>query len=81
MASCTVVEEECMEEVAGEQDGCLVTCTGLYADIQHTKDHLDFNEGSQGIKLLLNIFDLYNSHKDSFAKNIVFDPASESLSK
>ena len=70
-----------MEEVAGEQEGCLVTCTGLYADIEHTKDHMDFEENSKGIKLLLSIFDLYNSHKDSFAKNIVFDPASDSLSK
>ena len=70
-----------MEEVAGEQDDCMVTCTGLYADIEHTANHLNYNEKSKGMKLLLSVFELYNSHKDSFAKNIAFDPASESLSK
>ena len=70
-----------MEEVAGGRGDCLVTCTGLYADIEHSKDHINIDEDSTGIQLLLSIFDLYNSHKDSFAKNLVFDPASESLSK
>ena len=70
-----------MEEVGGAQDDCLVTCTGLFADIEHTKDDLNLTSNSEGVQLLVSIFQLYKSHKDSFAKNIVFDPTSESLSK
>ena len=70
-----------MEEVASDPGHCLVTCTGLYADIEHIKDDLDMTSNSKGIQLLLSVFDLYKTHKDSYVKNIVFDPASESLSK
>ena len=52
-----------------------MSCTGLYADLEHITDI------TSDSKMLITIFDLYKSHKDSFAKNIVFDSASESFSK
>ena len=78
---CTLSEEECVERVAGEPTHCLVSCEGLYANIEQVTEDLDLNENSAGIQMLLSIFDFFNSHKESFAKNIVFDSASESLSK
>ena len=78
---CTQEHEGCMEEVASDRGHCLVTCTGLYADIEHNKDDLNITSNARGIQRLVSIFDLYKSHKETFAKNIMFDPTSESLSK
>ena len=64
-----------MEEVAGGPDGCLVSCEGLYADTQHLRGEIP--TGHQ----LASIIENYNSHKNSFAKNIFFDPDAESLSE
>ena len=71
---CTLEQEVCLEEVAGMPDGCLVSCGGLYADIQHVK-------GATTTEALQLIIGQYNAIKDEFSKNILFDPAAKHLSK
>ena len=63
-----------MSEASGETDDCLVACEGLYADIRHSDATEDFKE-------LTAIIKQYNLHKDLYAKNMVFDPSSDSFSE
>ena len=63
-----------MVEASGEADACLVSCNGLYADIQHINATEDFNQ-------LSSIINQYNEHKSLYAKNMGFDPSSDSFSK
>ena len=73
---CTLESEECMEEVAHSPADCLVSCDGLYADIQHVRD-----SSNTGGAQLASIIKQYNMHKELFARNIFFDPEVESLSE
>ena len=50
----------------------MVSCTGLYADLEHTY-HID----SKGQSLLEAE---YSRYKTNYAKNIIFDPSSKNLS-
>ena len=81
--SCGLEQEGCAEEVSRHKEGCRVSCTGLYADIQHADGNIIVSTDSQqrGTQLLADIFDKYNKHKNQFAKNLVFDPTSNSFSK
>ena len=63
-----------MTEAGGESDACLVSCNGLYADIQHINATQDFDQ-------LTSIIKQYNEHKSLYAKNLGFDPSSDSFSK
>ena len=62
-----------MSAASGETDDCLVACDGLYADMRHIDATEDFKE-------LTAIFKQNNSHRDLYAKNMVFDPSSDSFS-
>ena len=55
-----------------EENNCMVSCTGLYADLEHTY-HID----SKGQSLLEAE---YSRYKTNYAKNIIFDPSSKNLS-
>ena len=68
----TCVEKEIQES---EENNCLVSCTGLYADIVHGSDI-----SSKGREILASLEDEYFQYETSFAKNIAFDPTSEDLS-
>ena len=76
-------QEACAEEVSEERAGCFVSCTGLYADILYTEGDLTISVDSthKGLQLLADIFDKYKEHKNLFAKNLIFDPTSETFSK
>ena len=63
--------EECLEEVAGMPGDCLMSCEGLYAVIKHVRGTSSPPSWSSR----------YNSFKDTFSKNILFDPAAKNLSK
>ena len=71
---CTLGEEECVSEATEAADDCLVSCYGLYADIQHTKETATKDN-------LMYIIEGYTKFKDQFSKSMVFDPASDTLSK
>ena len=73
---CTLEEEGCVDEVVRSASACLVSCEGVYADIQHITD-TDTSSNSQ----FTSIFEQYNSHKEGIAKNIYFDPVAEHLSE
>lgn len=81
--ACGLEQEECVTKVSQERGGCLVSCTGLYADVQSLDGNLNItaNSTQEGIRLLVSIFDKYNEHKNSYAKSLMFDPSSDSFSK
>ena len=58
-----------------EENNCLVSCTGLYADVVHGSDI-----SSKGREILSSLENEYFQYKTSYAKNIVFDPTSHDLS-
>ena len=58
-----------------EENNCLVSCTGLYADIVHGQDI-----SSKGHEILSSLEAEYFQYKTNYAKNIIFDPASDDLS-
>ena len=62
----------CPMERANDELGCMESCTGLYADVVHTpKDKLD--------PYVRNLMEEYLRYKSSYARNIKFDPAEETL--
>ena len=65
-----------MDEVVKSPSSCLVSCEGLYADIEHITGK-DTSSNPQ----FTSIFQQYNSHKEGVAKNIYFDPEAETLSE
>ena len=77
MSFCTIGEEHCVSEVTQRANDCIVSCEGLYADIEHTSGSTTTNSYAQ----LLPIFKNYNSQKEKIAKHMVFDPVSDSSSK
>ena len=66
-----------VEEVAGGPDHCLVSCEGLYADIQH----LPGQNTSDTSQQLISIVRSYNLLKEKVAKSMIFDSPSASFSK
>ena len=69
--------------------GCLVSCTGLYADMTFSEDSLykDIVDGGnmgkefQDRVKLGRILQKYTDHKTNYANNIKFDPTAQNLSK
>ena len=74
---CTIGEDHCVSEVNEHANDCIVSCEGLYADIEHTSGSTTSNSYVQ----LLPIFKNYNSQKEKIAKHMVFDPVSDSSRK
>ena len=72
MSSCTVGDQQCVSEATGGADDCLVSCDGLYADIQYFSD-----SATENFKHIKTIMEQYNAHKDKFAKSLVFDLGKE----
>ena len=66
-----------MSEASKETDDCVVSCEGLYADIEFS-DGISSEEDS---KILMSIIRHYNSHKEKILKNMAFDLKYNSLSK
>ena len=58
-----------------------MSCTGLYTDTLYTVSHSSIYSKGNGIKLLADLYEKNEEHKKLFAKNLVFDPTSESFSK
>ena len=58
-----------------------MSCTGLYTDTLYTVSHSPVFSKENGIELLADLHEKYNEHKNLFAKNLLFDPTSESFSE
>ena len=58
-----------------EENNCLVSCTGLYADIVHGS-----GLSSKGQEILSSLEAEYFQYKTNYARNIIFDPTSDDLS-
>ena len=72
---CTTKDHHsCISEISNKSFGCMLSCTGLYADVSHTfEDNCNLE-----LKAMLR---KYREHKDNFAKNIKFDPSKKNFSK
>ena len=72
---CTTEDHySCISEINNESFGCMLSCTGLYADVAHK---FEDNCNSE-LKAMLQ---KYREHKHNFAKNIKFDPSKKNFSK
>lgn len=72
---CTTKEHhDCLKKINNESFGCMLSCTGLYADVAHKSED---NVNSE-LRVMLQ---KYREHKNSFARNIKFDPSKKNFSK
>ena len=67
---CTPAAFSCYSNISTQDFGCRKSCTGLYADVQHTKD-----AGLMNNQQVLRIEKDYHRYKRDFARNIIFDGA------
>ena len=61
---------------------CLVTCSGLYSDIEFeaSTDNLEIED--EGVRdKFFKLIDEYKNYKERFVRNIVFDPKSKNSGK
>ena len=73
---CSSNESACLDTVVSTSSGCLISCTGLHADVQHVDQDLLID--TQGD--LFRLEEEYNVLRNKFAKNIGFNNSSPNLS-
>ena len=66
---CSPAAMACYTQVAREDFGCRDSCTGLYADVEYTKDATDIGYE--------HVVEEYFRYKATFARNIQFDGQSK----
>ena len=66
---CSPQESTCWKNITKEMFSCNISCTGLYADVQHVSEESTEAKHDQISKVIQKS---YSNYKNSFAKNIEF---------
>ena len=75
---CAPNASACYTAVSKNTYSCLVSCTGLYADVQFTTDRIlakdNKNSKEEDKEKLMSLLEEYKRYKTEYAQNIKFDP-------
>ncbi len=69
---CTPGGNDCAKEQLTSNTTCIVSCKGLYADVEHTNSMEEIKNG-QDVNNFYKLLTDYNRFKEEFSKNIVFN--------
>ena len=78
---CSPNVSACYKKVQDKPSNCGVSCTGLYADVEFTKDTILDSDQERERQNLLPLLNNYTEYKRSFVKQMKFDPQSDNSSK
>jgi hypothetical protein len=69
---CTPIGNDCAKEQLTTNTSCIVSCKGLYADVEHANSTEEIRNG-QDVNNFYQLLADYNRFKADFSENIVFD--------
>ena len=75
---CLPIDWNCWNKNSSSEHGCILSCEGLYADINYVDDTKALELGNQRLSDLINEYDVY---RRSFVNNSQFDPNGQDFGK
>ena len=79
---CSPKQTTCYKELKHKTFGCLVSCSGLYADFSYSRNHEDkIEDGSRilDLEVFSQLIQDYRAYKSKFAQNLKFNSSSPAL--